>query len=82
MKNPEWFAYGNCITGFRGGRTEVTATRMGNSDIWWITKTVHGVETEHCTYRGDMGGVMEYMEERYGNVEGKARESCPAQEER
>ena len=71
-KTKRWFAYGDCITGFRRGCTEVTATRMGNSDVWWITKTVYGVETEHCTYRGDMGGVMEYMEERYGNVEGKA----------
>lgn len=82
MKNLRWFAYGDSITGFKRGHTEVTATRMGNSPIWWITKKYHGVEIDHCTYCGSMGSVVEYMEERYGDVEGKARESSSAQEER
>ena len=71
-KTKKWFAYGNCITGFKSGSTEVTATRLGNTAVWWITKRYCGVETDHCTYCGDMAGVMEYMEERYGDVEGKA----------
>ena len=41
-----------------------------------------GVETEHCTYRGDMGGVMEYMEERYGRDEAVSEESRQGSEKR
>ena len=82
MKKLRWFAYGDCITGFKRGHTEVTAIRMGNSPIWWITKMYCGVETEHCTYRGDMGGVMEYMEERYGRDEAVSEESRQGSEKR
>ena len=72
MKSLKWFAYGDCITGFKGPHgVEVEATRLGNSPIWWITKTVYGVETEHCTYSGDMHGAMEFMEERYDCREAK-----------
>lgn len=79
-RNLKWFAYGDCIAGFKGERgLEVEATRLGNSHVWWITKTIHGVETEHCTYRGDIAGVMEFMEVRYGNrnryAEGNHRDS-------
>lgn len=72
-KNLKWFAYGDSVAGFKGERgLEVEGTRLGNTHVWWITKTIHGVETEHCTYRGDMAGVMEFMEERYGNCNGYA----------